>query len=153
MQPCFKVKMPFDFTGKKVLVTGAGRGIGRGIAMAIAEAGEEVYALSRSKEPLDSLAKESDRIHPIVTDLGDWDATRAAVDKLDVLDGVVNNGAEVLGEFRSALDCPKELLERSMSVNILGVINVIQSAGRKMVDAGKGGSIVNVSRCVSFIPI
>ena len=40
-----------------------------------------------------------------------------------------------------------------MSVNILGVINVLQSAGRKMVDAGKGGSIVNVSRCVSFIPI
>lgn len=153
MQPCFKVKMPFDFTGKKVLVTGAGRGIGRGIAIAIAEAGGEVYALSRSKEPLDSLAKESDRIHSIVADLGDWDATRAVVDKLDVLDGIVNNGAEVLGEYRSALDCPKELLERSMSVNILGVINVIQSTGRKMVEAGKGGSIVNVSRYVSFLPI
>ena len=140
--------MSFDFTGRKVLVTGSGRGIGRGIAKAIAEAGGDVYALSRSREPLDSLVKESERIHPIVVDLGDWDATRAAVDKLEALDGVVNNGAEVLGEFRSALDCPKEVFERSLNVNILGVVNVIQSAARKMIEAGKGGSIVNVSRYV-----
>ena len=138
--------MPFDFTGKKILITGAGRGIGRALAKEVSKAGGEVYALSRSKEPLDSLVKESERIHAIVCDLSDWDGTRAVLEELEVMDGVVNNAAEVLGAFQGALDCPKELLDKSLSVNIMGAINVIQSTGKKMVAAGKGGSIVNVSR-------
>ena len=67
------LKMSFDFTGKKILVTGAGRGIGRSFALVIAAAGATVYALGRTKETLDTLAEESDRIHPIVADISDWD--------------------------------------------------------------------------------
>ena len=63
--------MAFNFEGKKILITGAGRGIGRALALDIAEAGGEVYALSRTKETLDTLAAQSDRIHPIVADLSD----------------------------------------------------------------------------------
>ena len=138
--------MAFDFTGKKILVTGAGRGIGRALALELAAAGAEVYALSRTKETLDTLSAESDRIHPIVADLSDWDKTRELVDKLEVLDGVVNNAAYLLSYFKDGLDYPKDELERSFQVNILGTINIIQSTGKKMVAAGKSGSIVNISR-------
>jgi NAD(P)-dependent dehydrogenase (short-subunit alcohol dehydrogenase family) len=36
----------FDLTGKRVLITGAGRGIGHGIALAMAEAGADVGVTS-----------------------------------------------------------------------------------------------------------
>ena len=143
-----QIAMAFDFSGKKILITGCGRGIGRALALAIAETGGEVYALSRTKETLDSLAKASERIHPIVADLRDWDQTKDVLEKLEAMDGVVNNAALLMTGIVDALECPKELLDSYLSTNLIGAINVIQSAGKKMVAAGKGGSIVNMSRYV-----
>ena len=137
--------MPFDFTGKKILITGAGRGIGRELAKAISKNGGEVYALSVTKENLDSLAKESERIHPVLANLGNWDETRAAVEKLEAMDGVVNN-AGVSYPWESSLDVSKELLDKTLNINLMAAINIIQVTGKKMVAAGKGGSIVNISR-------
>ena len=138
--------MVFDFTGKKILITGAGSGIGRHLAFEITAAGGEVYALRRTKETLDTLSTESNRIHPIVADLCDWDKTRELVDELEVLDGVVNNAA--IATTNNALDSSKEELEKCLHVNVLAAINTIQSTGKKMAAAGQGGSIVNVSRYV-----
>ena len=114
----------------------------------IVKAKGEVFALSRTKETLDSLANESDRIHPIVADVGDWNGTRKVLDELDAMDGVVNNAGEVIhiSAINPALDCPKEVFDRSINIHLLGTINVIQMMGRKMVEVGKAGSIVNVSR-------
>ena len=139
-------KMSFNFTGKKILITGAGRGIGRALTKEIVAAGGEVYALSRTKETLDTLVAESDHIHPIVVDLSDWDKTRELLDELEVMDGVVNNAVVRPNQSALAVDFPKEELERCLMVNTLAVVNVIQSTGKKMVEAKKGGSIVNISR-------
>ena len=40
------VPAPLDFSGKRALVTGAGKGIGRGTVKALVECGTEVVALS-----------------------------------------------------------------------------------------------------------
>ena len=137
--------MPFDFTGKKILVTGAGRGLGRHLTKALVDAGAEVFALARSQEQLDSLASESDQIRQVLADLSDWDKARETIEELDALDGVVNNAA-VANPWTEALEVPREMLERTLNVNLLAAINIIQVTGKKMVQAGKGGSIVNVSR-------
>ena len=139
--------MPFDFTGKKILITGAGRGLGRELAKAITAAGGEVFALARNKENLESLAQESSGIHTILVDLSDWDRTRAELEKLDVLDGVVNNAA-VSPPEQSSLELPKDVIEHTLSVNVMAAINVIQVTGKKMLEAKRRGSIVNVSRYV-----
>lgn len=139
--------MPFDFTGKKILITGAGRGLGRDLAKAIVDAGGEVFAVARNKDNLDSLVLESDRIHAILADLSDWDRTRSELEKLEVLDGVVNNAA-VSPPEQSSLELPKAVIEHTLSVNVMAAINVIQVTGKKMVEAKKKGSIVNVSRLV-----
>ena len=102
--------------------------------------------MSRTKETLGTLSTESNRIHPIVADLSDWDKTRELVDELEVMDGVVNNAAYLIPSFKEAFDYSKEDLEQAFQVNILGAINIIQSTGKKMVASGKGGSIVNISR-------
>ena len=48
----------FDLSGRKVLVTGAGRGIGKGIALVLAEAGADVGVTSLGKENADRVAAE-----------------------------------------------------------------------------------------------
>ena len=136
--------MSFDFTGKKFLVTGAGKGIGRELTKAIVKAGGEVYALGRTTENLESLAREINNVHPVVADLNDWEATRIQLDTLEPLDGVVNNAAAE--RIKSdAIDCAKESIEKDIAVNLIAPINVIQITAKKMIEAGKQGSIVNIS--------
>ena len=137
--------MPFDFTGKKILITGSGRGIGRELAKEVAKLGGEVYALGRSKEALDSLVKESERIHPLLADLSDWKNTRDVLEKLEVMDGVVNN-AGISYPWENSLDVSKDIIDKTLTVNLMAAINVIQVTGKKMVAAKKRGSIVNISR-------
>lgn len=49
-----------DWRGKRVLVTGAGKGIGRATAAMLARRGTKVVAMTRSKEDLKTLAAEID---------------------------------------------------------------------------------------------
>jgi NAD(P)-dependent dehydrogenase (short-subunit alcohol dehydrogenase family) len=48
----------FDVTGRRVLITGAGRGIGRGIALAMAEAGADVAVTSLGETNAAKVAAE-----------------------------------------------------------------------------------------------
>ena len=121
-------------------------GIGRALALEIVKAGGEVYAHGRNKEALDALAKESDRIHQVLVDLSDWNATREVLDTLGVMDCVVNNAMDPYAVPHNALECPEEVIDKFLSVSLKAAVNVIQSTGQKMVEAGKAGTIVNVSR-------
>lgn len=49
------------FTGRHVVVTGAGSGIGRAIALRLAEEGATLSLLARRREPLDETAREIER--------------------------------------------------------------------------------------------
>ena len=137
--------MPFVFSGKKFLVTGAGRDIGRALAKSIASAGGEVYALGRNREHIESLAKECENIHPIIVDLSDWEIAREEIKKLPALHGVVNNAAGPIPSL-DAIDFTKEQLNSTLDITLLAPINVIQVTAKKMIEAGIHGSIVNISR-------
>jgi len=103
--------MAFNFTGQTILVTGASRGIGRELTKALIKAGAVVYGLARNKDLLDTLQQEcGEHFKPIVVDLSDWDATRAAIEALPVMDGLVNNAC-VLPQGGSALQILKKLIE------------------------------------------
>ena len=81
-------------------------GIGRALAKRLASYGAEVVAVSRSKEGLDSLAKETKNIKTIAVDLSDWDATRKAIKSAGPIDCLVNNAAHAVLE--SFLDVTPE---------------------------------------------
>jgi NAD(P)-dependent dehydrogenase (short-subunit alcohol dehydrogenase family) len=52
----------FDLTGRKALVTGAGRGIGKGIALALAEAGADVGVTSLTQANAQRVAEEIQKL-------------------------------------------------------------------------------------------
>ena len=135
--------MEYTFEGRKLLVTGSGRGIGRGIASSLAAAGATVYALDCEKGTLDDLVKEIPTIIAIHQDLKDWNQTKEAVSEIDDLDGLVNCAA--VYRKTAAVDEKKEDLDLILDVNLKAAINLMQVVGKKMIIAGRGGSIVNIS--------
>ncbi|XP_066292926.1 L-xylulose reductase-like [Branchiostoma lanceolatum] len=139
--------MEIRFDGKRALVTGAGKGIGRGLVKALVKCGAEVFALSRTKEDLDSLVQEYPGIHPVQCDLADPEATKAAVGSVGPIDLLVNNaGISILESF---LDVTLDVFDKVMNVNVRSVMQVSQIVAKGMVERGTGGSIVNVSSLAS----
>lgn len=135
--------MEISFKSKRVLVTGAGKGIGRELAKRLASLGAEVIAVSRSKDGLDSLSAEVKSIKTIAVDLADWDATRTAIQSAGPIDCLVNNAAHAALE--SFLDIKPESIDISFAVNVKAVINVSQIVAEGMIKRKNGGSIVNIS--------
>lgn len=137
--------MSLNLAGKKFLVTGAGRGFGRALSKTLSELGCKVYALSRSKGPLESLASECSNIRIIQADVGNWDELRAKLSTVEVLDGLVNNAAYSNEATQPSIDVSKDYLNKIFETNLFGSINATQIVGKKMIESGRPGSIVNVS--------
>ena len=133
--------------GLVALVTGAGRGLGEGCAVGLGEAGAEVVCLSRTLSELERVAADIEarggRARPLVCDICDTTAMRAAIGGLARLDILVNNaGTNVPEPF---LEVPEAHLDRILAVNVRAAFLVAQAAARRMVDGGRGGSIINMS--------
>ncbi|XP_052787807.1 carbonyl reductase [NADPH] 2-like [Mya arenaria] len=137
--------MTLNLAGKKFLITGAGKGIGREIAKTLHQQGSKVNALSRLIEPLKSLVSENPGIQPIHADVGKLETLFNKLEGIDVLGGLVNNAAQTGIPLIGALGYPREELHSLIDSQVLGLINATQIVAKKMVAAGKHGSIVNVS--------
>lgn len=86
-------------SGKRAVVTGAGRGIGRQIAVMFANQGAHVLACDIDKHSLETLSKEHSAITTYYTDLTLEDGANglacAAQDQIGVVDVLVNAAAIV----------------------------------------------------------
>ncbi len=131
-----------NFSGKSVLVTGAGKGIGRSIATMLAERGADVVAISRSAADLDSLREETG-CRVIACDLADPEAARAAAKQAMPVDYLVNNaGITILDPF---VDVRIEDFDLVHAVNTRAPLIISQEYARDRMAQGAGGAIVNVS--------
>jgi NAD(P)-dependent dehydrogenase (short-subunit alcohol dehydrogenase family) len=133
--------------GLCAVVTGAGRGIGRGSARALAAAGADVVLVSRTGHELVEVAGEVERLGrkawPVVCDVTDRAAVDRAIDTLERLDVLVNAaGANIPEPF---LAVTEEHFDRLVAVNVKATFFVAQTAARRMIAAGAGGSIINLS--------
>ena len=137
-----------DFAGKRVIVTGAGKGIGRAAALMLARRGAEVVTLSRSTADLASLDAETGG-GSIAVDLGDPAAARAAVREALPADLLVNNAGTT--ELDAFLDLPQEHLDHLYAVNTRAPMIVAQEFARSIVARGARGAIVNVSSVSAFV--
>jgi NAD(P)-dependent dehydrogenase (short-subunit alcohol dehydrogenase family) len=129
------------------VVTGAGRGIGRACALALAAAGAELVALSRTQSDVDEVAAEikasggsAEALRCDVTDPAAVTEALGALDAIDVL--VTSAGTNIPEPF---LDVSPEHLDAVLAVNVRGTFLAAQAAARRMVEAGRGGAIVTLS--------
>lgn len=137
--------MHISFTGRKVLVAGASRGIGRSIALGFAAAGADVAICARGVERLRQTEAEllnlGGAVHASPCDLADADAVTgwvdAAAEALGGIDVLVNN-ASALARGSDEADWAV-----SLDVDLMASVRASRAALPWM-EAG-GGAIVNIA--------
>jgi 3-hydroxybutyrate dehydrogenase len=137
----------FDFTDRRVLVTGASHGIGFAVARAFAGAGANLAVLSSTVDIGDAAARiegESGRqVLALQCDVTDRDAVRRTVGKLGALDVLVSNaGLELMTPLLEPGDEVEKTFVRIIEINVIGTYYVCREAVPLM---GRGGSIVLTS--------
>lgn len=138
------------FAGKRVLVTGAGRGIGRAIALAFAEEGADLVLAARSASELDAVAQEATRsgvsATPVPTDLGELAEIDALAEKglsLGGVDILVSNAA-FSPPPQSLLDASIDDWQKTMNVNVAASLRLVQKLAPTMMQR-PGANVVVVS--------
>jgi len=141
----------YSFAGKKVLVTGGGRGIGRAIIQKLYDDGAIIYALEKDPELVQQFQKELPKATVVSVDITNWKATKDAILKFGPLDHLVNNaGVLVCQEF---MDMTEDVVELHMAVNFKAMVNVTQAVSKGMIAAGNGGSIVNMASLAGHLTV
>jgi NAD(P)-dependent dehydrogenase (short-subunit alcohol dehydrogenase family) len=126
--------------GKRVLITGASRGLGRALVAAFVEAGAgEVIAGARKPEDLSAL--KSSRVTPVQLDVTIADDVEELV-HLGAIDILVNNAG--IAGFGNPLTMDFAAVQEEIAVNYLGVLRVTRAVAPGMI-AQRDGMVVNVA--------
>jgi len=126
--------------GKRVLITGASRGLGRALVTAFIDAGaREVIAGARKREDREALV--ADRVTPVRLDVTS-DRDVEALAELGAVDILINN-AGVAG-FGNPLTMDFTAAQEEIAVNYFGVLRVTRAVAPGMI-AQRDGMIVNVA--------
>jgi thioester reductase-like protein len=138
--------------GKRILITGASSGIGRELALRLGEAGADVILVSRTREKLEEVAKEVEKLggtpHVHATDLSDIGAieilANEVIDQYGGIDILVNNaGRSIRRSLKASYDRFHDY-ERTMQLNYFGALRLILSFMPGMRER-KAGHVINVS--------
>ncbi len=121
------------------LVTGASRGIGRAVALKLASDGYDIVAVARNESELRSLAGEiaptGRTCRTIPLDLTQVDATRVALEGLDV-DVLVNNAG--MGVIRPFAELSADEWNTMIDLNVNALFHVTRAVLPAMVRRGSG---------------
>lgn len=142
-----------DLDAKRVLITGASRGIGRSLAEAFADAGARVALVARDATALDALANElGGTAHP--ADLLDPDRLLGLVEQVEAeggpVDVLVNNAGLA---FEGTLwDGTADQVDRQVRLNLTVPLELCRQAIPRMLDRG-AGHIVNVASLAALASV
>jgi 3-oxoacyl-[acyl-carrier protein] reductase len=133
-----------ELATKRVLVSGASRGIGRAIAHACAREGARVAAVARGEADLAALALPGGPHATIVADVATADGAALAVDRtVELLGGIDVVVANVGKSFaREAAQMDDGDLAKSLDANLWTTARVVQ---RAVPHLGAGTSVVMIA--------
>ena len=151
------MRNPYDFTGKKFIVTGASSGIGRSTAVRLSEQGAQIVLISRNQEKLEetrSMMQEG--FHQIIpVDLGRTEDLSEVFDEI-ISDGVKLDGFVHCAGIATILPLERirrKNLEECMNINLYALLELARLyAKKKYRNTGGEGSIVAVSSIVARYP-
>ena len=135
--------------GRRVLVTGAARGLGESFARALVAAGAQVVISDVLHEQGQALAHElGEAAHYVPLDLLDAASVQAGVaaaaHKLGGLDGLINNAAITNSGGKTLGEISIETWDRVMDVNVRGTW-LVTAAAREHLAASGTGRVVNLA--------
>ena len=142
-----------QLSGRRVLITGASRGIGRSLATAFARTGAEVALVARDGAALESLARElGGTAHP--ADLLDPEQRNRLVhrveDEAGPVDVLVNNaGVAYDGPL---WESTAEQVEQQIQLNLTVPLELCRQAVPRMLRRG-GGHLVNVASLAALASV
>ena len=138
------------FLGRIAIVTGGGTGIGAAVARQLSREGAEaVYIWGRRIAPLEALARCESRCKPMVVDVGDEAAVRAAVETIVARHARVDllvNMAGINGPCVPTEDYSMADFERIYRINVFGTFLTMKYCLPHMQRNGFG-AIVNACSC------
>lgn len=147
----------FSLEGRVALVTGAGSGIGLHVAQVLADAGAKVACVARRTERVEQVAAEirdaGGRAFGCRMDVADGDSIRAALDRIEAelgtVDILVNNAG--LSNPTAFQEMSNEQWNSLLDVNLSGPFYVAQETARRLIAAGKPGSIINIASILGHL--
>ena len=130
-----------DFTGRRVLITGASRGIGLGVARGFADAGAELHVAAENEAIHDAAAGLGATAHRV--DVTDGAAVAAMAARVGAVDVLINNAGL---ELMTPLDDPgaetEAAFRRILEINVVGTFLVTRALVPAM---PAGGAVINTA--------
>ena len=145
----------FDVHDRRVLVTGASRGIGRAIAVGFAHAGAHVVGAARSESDLQETGKHCTdapgSFEYVSLDLRAPESVQACVQRsveiLGGLDVLVNNAAD---DHESAIeDTDLSVYQRVLELNLQSCWLLMKAASPYLRDGG--GKVINIASVLGLV--
>lgn len=137
----------FRLDGRRVLVTGAGRGIGLAIAQACAASGAEVTLCARSAGEIgaaaDELRAQGLKAEALPADVTDVEAFAALIAARPAFDVFVNNAG--MNRPKPLADITVEDYDAVLGLNLRSAVFAAKAVTAGMIAAGRGGSVINMS--------
>jgi NAD(P)-dependent dehydrogenase (short-subunit alcohol dehydrogenase family) len=141
----------FRLNGRVALVTGAGRGLGQAMAIALAQAGADLALIDVEEEGLHLVSKDvaalGRKSFIRIADVTQGDQVKATIDDvvaaLGSLHILVNNAGVTTGSPFENL--PEDDWDKVLAVNMTGVFNFAKWTARYLINAGSGGSVINIA--------
>lgn len=146
----------FDISGMKILFTGASGGLGLAMSRALLEAGASVVMLGSSgkcRALADAYAAEGLSAYGLRCNLEKpAELELAFTQALELLGGEINGLVNAAGIQRRSpsQDFSKDDWDTVINVDLTVPFMLCQLAGKKMIEQGKGGKIINFASMLSF---
>ncbi|MDD2472128.1 MAG: SDR family oxidoreductase [Dehalococcoidales bacterium] len=146
----------FNLKGKVAVVTGAAMGIGKAIAYRLAECGAAVIITDINLDAANSTVEEfkARGFNTAATkaDAGNVEdagkTVQYAIDTFGDINILVNNAG--IYPFSPALDIKEEMWDKTIDINLKGVMFYSRAAALAMKDKNHGGKIVNIASIDAF---
>jgi NAD(P)-dependent dehydrogenase (short-subunit alcohol dehydrogenase family) len=144
--PSLPTTPSFRLDGRRVVVTGAGRGIGLAAAAALADAGADVTLLARSANEIaaaaDAIVAAGGTARAIPLDVSDIGAVRAFFAREAAFHILVNNAGT--NRPMPMWETEEADYDAVLDLNVKAAYFVAQACSRRMIAQGVQGSLIHI---------